>query len=1092
MAERSDSGRSFRGTALARLLVAVSALAGASIGASMGAGPAAAAGTATVQLSSTSATATEVTYEVAFTSPGSLSNGSGTITLSAPAKSVFSGSGCDYTIYDATTTRRGGCLAVTVGSGGTSVTVTTNVTVAAGNSVVVTAEGTTNASKAGSHTLGVTTSSGGTFKAPFTLTAATSVTGLALTATSTSAGASDVTDTLSFTATNGMTSGVSQVVLAGAAGSVYSTTGCLYSLYDSKSERTTQCFPVTVSSGKTVTMTPEITISAGDPLELTVRGVSNPATPGSDSVSLRTTSDPVSASAPFDVTSATAVSNLSLKTSAAGAGATAVTDDISFVPSNGITAGTSKIVVAVPAGSSLSSNGCYYIIENVSTKHSSSCGSVTLADAGTSATITTGESAAAGQEVLLTVEDLANPASKETGVLSLSTTSDPTQVSVPDDITAATSVKDFSVSANAHARSATGVTYLAKFTATSGLTPGTSQITFSAPSGSVLPTGACGYYVIDDLTTGGSSGCLSPTVSSNVVTVTNGVTVKPGNSVELVVNDATNGNTSAKNTVTLATTSDTAKVSSSLALTAATKVKDVHFTANDASADALRVNYSASFTVVGGLNPTFGRISITAPAGAVLPASGCGSYEVIDDTTGQSNGCLSTSVAGDSATIQAGVTVNPGDEVTVAIHRADNPPKSGKDAVKVSTSSDSTVASAGFQVKPEIPLKDVTLTPSSHAAGAKGVTYTITFVVTTAALTSNTSTVTVTATTGATTVGFPTQTGCGEYTDLDTTTGTGWSCAHGTPSTTGTSVTFTPDENGYTGNTFTITINNVTNPDKVGSAVFKIHSSFDPKPVKVTLSITAPTAVKHLSFKPTSFSATATEVTYETTFVATGGLTQQYSTITVSAPTGVVLPSNPGCGTYYVTDTTDGQSGSCDSVSLAGASSAVIKLPINVRPGDAVSVTIYGVANPTAAGDGSVGVSTSSDMTTVSTPFKVTAKSRVSTATLAVTGTSAPFKTTIDFTAKNGLTYRYSTITVTAPAGTDLPSNGCDYSVTDTTDSDGAGCPSVESNGATAIIVLPVTIRPGDSVQVVVDTVTGTKPSKMTVSTSSDPTTVSA
>jgi hypothetical protein len=42
------------------------------------------------------------------------------------------------------------------------------------------------------------------------------------------------------------------------------------------------------------------------------------------------------------------------------------------------------------------------------------------------------------------------------------------------------------------------------------------------------------------------------------------------------------------------------------------------------------------------------------------------------------------------------------------------------------------------------------------------------------------------------------------------------------------------------------------------------------------------------------------------------------------------------------------------------------------------------------------------------------------------------------------------------------------------------------------VLTLPVTVRPGDGVPVIIDTVAGTKPTKMTVSTSSDPVPVSA
>lgn len=1074
---------------LARLAAALGLAAAASVAVSAVAG---AAGTATIQLSSTSAKATQVTYTIGFTSPGALASGTGTMTLSAPSGTTFASSNCDYSIYNATSTRTGGCPLVTVGSGGKSVTIASNITIAKGNAVVLTVEGVANPSKAGSDSLTVTTNAGGSLAAPFTLTTPTGVSGLALTASSTSAGASQVTDVLTFTATNALTTGMSQIVVTGPAGSVFASTGCLYTLYDAASERTSGCLPVSVTGGHTVAVTPEMPTTAGDQLRLTIEGVTNPAATGSDSVTVHTTSDPVNTSVAFDVTPATAVSKLSFTTSAKGAGATAVTDQVSFVPSNSLTSGRSQVTLTLPTGSTLPTNGCDYDVYNTSTHHGASCSSVTVSKSGNGATITVNTPVASGVLTDVTVEDLSNPVAKQSGTLAVSTTSDPTIVTVADDTVAATAVTSFTLSANAHAISATGVSYTAKFTATDGLTDGTSQVTLTAPAGTVLPASACGTYVLEDLTTQRSNGCLAATVSGNVAVVTVGVTVNPGNVVELVANNVTSATTTGSHSVSISTTSDTAKVSGTLSLTAPTKVKGFTFSSNDTSAGALRATYTLSFTIVGGLDRTFGRIVVSVPSGMSLPTAGC-SYEVTDDTTGQGNGCVAATVSGDTASIQAGVTVNPGDKVTVLIRKVDNPAAAGKDSIKLSTSSDAGEASTVFQVKAEAALKDVTLTATSHDAGAKGVSYKVTFIVT-GSLTANTSTITVTATTGATTVTFTTGTGGGcRITNGDTTSGTSWACAGGTPSTTGTGITVTPDENGSTGNAFYIIINNVKNPTKVGTATFRIHSSFDPKPVKVSLPITSATAVKSLSFKASSYSANATDVTYSATFKATNGLTERYSTITLAAPTGTVLPVNTGCSVYYVTDVTNGANGSCETVTLLnGGTTAVIKLPIGVRPGDAVNVTVYGVSNPTAAGSGTVSITTSSDTKPATTPFTITAPSKVSSPTLTVTGTTSPYKATIGFVATNGLTARYSKISLTAPSGTTLPTNGCDYTVDDTTDGASGGCPAVQGTGATTTLTLPVTIRPGDSVQVVVETVTGTKPSKMTVSTTSDPTTVSA
>src|SRR5579875_1734097 len=125
MAEHTGPRRNAWGQKAARLLAALGVATAASV---IAGGLAGAVTTATVQLSSTSATATQVTYTVGFASPGALASGTGTFTLTAPTGTTFSSTDCDYSLYNATTTRSGGCPLVTVGSGGRAVTIATNIT----------------------------------------------------------------------------------------------------------------------------------------------------------------------------------------------------------------------------------------------------------------------------------------------------------------------------------------------------------------------------------------------------------------------------------------------------------------------------------------------------------------------------------------------------------------------------------------------------------------------------------------------------------------------------------------------------------------------------------------------------------------------------------------------------------------------------------------------------------------------------------------------------------------------------------------------------------------------------------------------------
>ena len=75
---------------------------------------------------------------------------------------------------------------------------------------------------------------------------------------------------------------------------------------------------------------------------------------------------------------------------------------------------------------------------------------------------------------------------------------------------------------------------------------------------------------------------------------------------------------------------------------------------------------------------------------------------------------------------------------------------------------------------------------------------------------------------------------------------------------------------------------------------------------------------------------------------------------------------------------------------------------------------------------------------------------------------------TVHFRASSsggGLAAGHSTITLTAPTGTFLPTNVCNYTVTDTTTLAGGNCPAVShTSGNQAIITVPPDVAPLDDV----------------------------
>lgn len=123
--------------------------------------PALAVSAVTASPSPTTAGAT-ATYTVTFTATTALARGSDTITLTGPTGTAFSATTTDYQVIDDTTPASATASIVT--ANGTSVTITTPIAVAVGDSVQVTANNATNPTRAGSYTLSVATSQDATPK----------------------------------------------------------------------------------------------------------------------------------------------------------------------------------------------------------------------------------------------------------------------------------------------------------------------------------------------------------------------------------------------------------------------------------------------------------------------------------------------------------------------------------------------------------------------------------------------------------------------------------------------------------------------------------------------------------------------------------------------------------------------------------------------------------------------------------------------------------------------------------------------------------------------------------------------------------------
>ena len=212
-----------------------------------------------------------------------------------------------------------------------------------------------------------------------------------------------------------------------------------------------------------------------------------------------------------------------------------------------------------------------------------------------------------------------------------------------------------------------------------------------------------------------------------------------------------------------------------------------------------------------------------------------------------------------------------------------------------------------------------------------------------------------------------------------------------------------------------------------------IATSSDPLPFEQKVSFTAPTSVGSAYVTLSSTSATATDVTYTASFVPHNNLTAGYSTITLTAPAGTTFPSS-GCD-YTVTNVTTGASYYCETPTVSGGGSTVTISTSSVSAVGGiqrVNVTVLGVSNTSTEGSLGVSMLTSSDPTPVSETVNFTKPTSVGSAYVLLSSNSVN-ATDVTYTASfvphnsltGGTSGGYSTITLTAPAGTTFPGSGC-------------------------------------------------------------------
>ena len=375
--------------------------------------------------------------------------------------------------------------------------------------------------------------------------------------------------------------------------------------------------------------------------------------------------------------------------------------------------------------------------------------------------------------------------------------------------------------------------------------------------------------------------------------------------------------------------------------------------------------------------------------------------------------------------------------------------------------------------KPKPPTDVVTgasLQLSSYATSATEVTYTTSFIATDG-LTSGHSTVTLAAPSGTVFTGSGYT--CSVIWIYDRTSGAGTNCNTTTLSNSGATATVLLNASVSAGDAVTLVVTGVQNDSSAASQSLQLSTSSDPVAVTLPFTLSSSGKIGSPSLEESSYTAGATGVTYRSSFVATDGLTANASAIILAAPTGTVFAgSGYNCDINYVYDDTSGAGTNCDTATLSNGSATISFSPtFNVAAGDQVTVVLTGVTN--ASANGTLDVSTSSDPSPQALTTGAPAAGPTSLQLSSLTPSASTVRYVTSFTSTHGLTSGSSTITLTAPAGTDfVNSGGCPVQVTDDSSASTSCATTSGAGSATIVATDPVTVSAHDVVSVVAQDVT--------------------
>ena len=537
---------------------------------------------------------------------------------------------------------------------------------------------------------------------------------------------------------------------------------------------------------------------------------------------------------------------------------------------------------------------------------------------------------------------------------------------------------------------ATGVAYTVDLTG-QAITAGSTTFTVTAPAGTTFPSYSsnCSAVTFEDVTTSTSDPCLAATPvtggGGTTLTFTAPISIPANQEAQIQILDVTNsGPASATDYLTV--NNGSVSVQLGYALTPPTSVSNASIAASSTSDGASDVVYSTTFTATNGLTADgYSNVTLTFPSTYTAPTytSNCNQVIIYDLTADTSETCSTATpgTSGHTVTYAVPLAISPGDQVKIVWTGVSNPASStGTQTFTLATTADPTPVDLSVVLTAPTAVTNGTISATSTSDSATKVLYTSTFK-SVNELVGGYSTITLTLPSGYTAPTYSTN--CNVAVIDDETTSTSETCESADPTVSGQSITIQVPASVTVnpGDVVQVQWYGLSNPaSATGAQTFQLHTSADPTPVNLPVTLTTETGVTGLAISPSTGTAGATGVTYTATFVSKNGLVTdngENSAISVTFPAGTVLGTPAQCGEIAIDDTTSGQSETCSTATPTlsnGGLTVTYLVPINVSDGDHIQLTITGVTNPSptsCSGSQSASLLTTSDPASESASYAI-------------------------------------------------------------------------------------------------------------------------